>query len=155
MKSLFLAQIFFGCLAAALIFVSSNGVAQENRPRRISLEGDIVLIGYYGPPGFGEDPNSDKLVKAPALRLPRAITVFVRSISGSSQPRKIDLIQIIDPVPYVFRKSCGKRIKIKGEIIEPDTSDSGTAVMIDVKNYEVLSTFTCKDIGLRGLRGFQ
>ena len=143
------------CLALVMFMMGQNSRAQDIQSREVSLVGDVVKIRYYGPPGFEGTRGSNSQVTAIALRLRNPISVSVYSDDGSLILRKVDILQIIDPRPYIFKGLCGSKLHIEAILVNPDTADSGTAAMIEVRNYKVLFSSTCKNVGFGGLRGFR
>jgi hypothetical protein len=126
-------------LTLVLFCVVAAGKSAEPSPS-IALEGTLEVGEFYGPPNYGENPDSDRVEHSLYLQLPatpatqladsKAITTL------SSDAGRTYFVQIVvhDPERSVAEKAIGHRVQIVGVPFEPSTGHHRTPLLVDVKS---------------------
>lgn len=99
------------------------------------IEGTLITRLYYGPPGYGEDPNNDEQEYPFILLLDDPIKVIAEDAdiynSDISNVLEIQLVLNKDEVDIV-KQYKNKHIKIQGTLFSAHTGHHHTDVLVDV-----------------------
>ena len=98
-------------------------------PTLVRLSGVVVYEEHYGPPNFGENPQTDRRVVVPVLHLDRAIRVVSRP--GDSINATIDSVTRVGVVgSFDPQALSNQHVTLEGTLFERQTADQVTAVMM-------------------------
>jgi hypothetical protein len=107
----------------------------EYWPAVVELEGKLRIETFFGPPNFGEDPETDSKEITRILSLDKPIKIRSRdetdSVLGPSVENVRELQLIFDGH---LRKSVGKRLIVKGTLLHAHTGHHHTDVILDVES---------------------
>lgn len=107
-----------------------------------TIQGVIETVQYYGPPGYGEDPEYDKKITAYILKLSRPIKVVA---SNDDELNSIIVTKEIQLSTYELIKKVKiaakthKKIKVTGEFFSSHTGGHTSKLLIDVVSIEFLN----------------
>ena len=106
------------------------------------LTGTITKEMFYGPPGFGENPKTDKQEPSFLLVLEKPIKVIASNEQlneGTEETREnVDKMQLIWPDGIDMQKYLGKKVKLTGSLFGAHTGHHHTAVLMDMQTIEEL-----------------
>lgn len=99
------------------------------------IEGTLITRLYYGPPGYGEDPNNDEQEYPFILLLDDPIKVIAEDAdiynSDISDVLEIQLVLNKDEVDIV-KQYKNKHIKIQGTLFSAHTGHHHTDILVDL-----------------------
>ena len=86
------------------------------------ITGILTLEDFYGPPGYGEDPESDKIFQSWVLHLDQAINVIELSsvTTMNSTVEEVETVQF-NAANFNLELYEGTTIRLKGEFYSPHT----------------------------------
>jgi hypothetical protein len=141
-------------LLLLLMFICVPGSTQHVKPEclqyepvKVQLDGVVILRKFYGPPGFGEDPEHDQQSAAYILKLQKPICVSGSQGLGPSEDefniRELQLV-LYDKSKQEFsplRKYIGSRRKfiVAGQLFHQQTGHHLTKVLLSVDSIELSS----------------
>ena len=109
--------------------------ALEYSPTVVELEGRLTTKTFFGPPNFGENPETDSKEECWILSLDRPISV--RAKTGSDPifwPSADNVPELQLVLEGTHRKLIGKRVLVKGTLFPADNGHHHTAVLLDVES---------------------
>ena len=124
-------------LALCCIVLATNG-AEPAAP--IKLEGILVAGEFYGPPDYGEDPQSDRVEHSLFLQLPAqpatqvADSAALASLALDAQSTYFVQVVIHDPDHLVAERAIGHKVQVVGVPFAPLTGHHRTPLLIDVRS---------------------
>lgn len=130
MKTKFLSFCIFlisFIFCVAVFFLAKSAFSQVvSNGKAALLQGKIKFCDFYGPPNYGENPETDKIERCPILILDKEI-----KCSMNNEEFTIDEIQIIFSSKIKQNKIFdGARLKIKGEILPAQTGHHHTKFVL-------------------------
>lgn len=123
---------------AALKAAESSQVIQEYyfEPDISVIEGKLITRMYYGPPGYGEDPDKDAQEHPFIIQLNAPIKVIAKdgdtSNSDISDVIEIQVVPMNESEIDTLKQSLNKPIKIQGTLFSAFTGHHYTDVLIQV-----------------------
>ncbi|MEK7266837.1 MAG: DUF4431 domain-containing protein [Pseudomonadota bacterium] len=129
--------------AALLAFASSASQASSPEPAAPELTRELTgIIGtetYYGPPNYGEDPQSDLLETVYVLNLSsptdiNATTVDQMRVETFENVLKVQIYSNPDEVKLEPR--IGKNVRVTGEIFHGFTGRDYSDLLMQVRSAE-------------------
>lgn len=117
MKSILLAVI-----AATAIFPASAAqsrvAAMEcfHEDATVRLTGTVEYRNFYGPPNYGENPKTDRLLHVPLLRLDKPITPCELTDFDSDKAKVGEPIRMLQLSGTITRLTAGQRQSFIGTI---------------------------------------
>jgi uncharacterized protein DUF4431 len=135
-----LALIIFFVFIAARGFGETAQKTQEKewlsyQPTVVKLKGTLSVKTYYGPPNYGENPDTDAKEELPILILKKPINVRGNPDPKDGFDRKSveDLreIQLVLTMPH--KEFIGKTVLVKGTLFHAFTGHHHTDVLMDVR----------------------
>ena len=135
-------RIGISLLILMLSFSQSLGVEKivELEPAVVELVGSVIQEEHYGPPGFGQNPESDAIDVVPILVLSVPVTVK----GGTSYPmdlkdvEKIQLIMGVGEDPYCH-DYVGKEVKVSGTLFTGHNNNHYTRIVMSVQTIETVA----------------
>jgi hypothetical protein len=110
----------------------------------VEIRGKLQVGDFFGPPGFGENPNKDKNERFFILQLPSAIRVSSSGASKDGPDLGVSFLQIIvrdfDKVP--LKDKVGRKILLTGKLVPSSGPRNHTPVLIDANQVGVLERWT-------------
>jgi hypothetical protein len=107
----------------------------------VTLKGTVIELNDYGPPNYGENPETDEKVKYCVLKLDTPINVRADSKSNLNTDdfRNECLLQIVVPYDDVkkIRAKLNKKVIITGTLYQRHTGHHYTNVLITVQKIEL------------------
>jgi hypothetical protein len=101
-----------------VLFFCVSGLAKEYKyePAREEITGTVIQKMFYGPPGYGEDPNHDIKIYPYLLKTDTPNDFIAdRNDPTASTEKNITEIQIIlENEKIELKKFLNKKVKIKG-----------------------------------------
>ena len=135
-------------LITFFVFVVTGGfaeTAQEKKewlsyqPTVVELKGTLSVKTYYGPPNYGENPDTDTKEALPILVLSKPV-----SVCGNPDPKAgfdrrtvedVREIQLILTVPH--KEFIGKTVLVKGTLFHAFTGHHHTDVLLDARSIKL------------------
>jgi hypothetical protein len=130
-------------LIAFFVFVVTGGFAETPQKKRewlsyqptvVELKGTLSVKTYYGPPNYGENPETDAKEALPVLILKEPVNVRGNADSNSGFDRKsvndVGEIQLVLTTPY--KELIGKTVLVSGTLFHAFTGHHHTDVLMDV-----------------------
>lgn len=124
----------FANLLFTLCYLASNTKAECLRydQNDTYLTGTVELRIFFGPPNFGEDPETDSKETQALLKLDQPICV----IEDYKKHQEAEINQTeITLAPHgsiSLSKYAGKRIRVKGNLYHSDSGHHHTSVLISI-----------------------
>lgn len=112
-----------GSIAAACHDLDQDG--QE-------LTGLVFLRTYYGPPNYGEDPESDALETQMFLALDRPLCVNDQQTPGDPSLPAQDIVTVVPHRSMRADDLVGRRVTLKGSLFKAQTGHHRTEILIQV-----------------------
>lgn len=105
----------------------------EYEPVVVRLSGVIVIEAFYGPPGYGEDPENDSIERAAILVLDKPVAVRTEpdDIMDSDSAGDVRRIQLIIRDPKISAKTW-RHVVIEGRLFRAETGHHHTHVLMSV-----------------------
>jgi hypothetical protein len=105
-------------------------------PAVVELTGKLTMVTKYGPPNYGENPETDEKVKVPVLLLSRPVNV--RGQPGdelnSESVRGIKEIQLVlEKLSASYRMLANQQVRVKGTLFHAHTGHHYTAALMTVR----------------------
>ena len=103
-------------------------------PAVVELKGELSVETFFGPPNFGEDPETDTKERHWILTLDKPINVRGRK---DPDPGLAPSVENVDKLQLVLSKTAtelvGKKVKIKGTLFHAHTGHHHTDVLLEVE----------------------
>jgi hypothetical protein len=122
----------------ALVVVASVGRADDcvhYEPVVVELTGKIVRRTFFGPPNFGEHPESDRRVTQTLLELDRAICVVATPGDDTTENEADQRIVTLGASGGLdLRRYAGERVAVRGTLFHAQTAWHNTPVLLTVSH---------------------
>ncbi len=114
----------------------SNQPDYPYEPAEVKISGKITTEIFFGPPGFGENPETDKKEEQYLLVLDKPINVITKDDSNESKYKisKIQLLYNKDAVDMA--KYSGSTVLLTGTFFSAHTGHHHTEILMDVTKVE-------------------
>lgn len=112
----------------------------DYEPAVVELEGRLIIKTYYGPPNFGEDPETDSKETGTYLELKDPVNVRGKAddiIDGRSV-ENVKVVQLVRSEPH--QKMIGKTVRVKGTLFGAHTGHHHTDVLMSVQEIVLVET---------------
>jgi hypothetical protein len=100
----------------------------------VTLEGTIVFQTYFGPPGYGEDPQADSLETQAILKLVQPVC----SIAADTHPGVADQREVTLVPRNGMHFENGQRVRVRGGLFVAHTGHHHTPLLLSVESWEPL-----------------
>jgi hypothetical protein len=136
-------------LITFFVFVVTGGLAEtvqqkewlSYQPVAVELKGTLTIKTYYGPPNYGENPDTDAKEILPVLILEAPVNVRGNADPNAGFDRKsvndVREIQLVLTTPH--REFIGKTVLVKGTLFHAFTGHHHTDVLMDVRSIKPCS----------------
>ena len=105
-------------------------------PTVVKLKGKLTIRVYYGPPNYGENPDTDTKEALPVLILSKPVNVRGNPDPKAGFNRKsvegVREIELVLTMPH--KEFIGKRVLVKGTLFHAFTGHHHTDVLMDVRS---------------------
>lgn len=102
----------------------------------VKLTGTLLVKSYFGPPNFGENPETDSKETVPVLVLDAPTKLCTDS--ESKQPENSDAATTASEFQLLFsfphKPFVGRVVTVKGRIFRADTGHHHTDYLVDVES---------------------
>lgn len=102
--------------------------------QEITVTGTIYVKPYYGPPGYGDNPEEDKKLTALILRLDTPISFIDNNTTPGEVIKDIDEMHMVTLFNDSIEHLVNKRVKIKGNTFGSHTGYHQTKVLLDINS---------------------
>ena len=113
-------------------------------PEIVELEGKLVVKTYFGPPNFGENPESDSKEKEWILSLDKPINVRGRTEAVYENTPVEDVREMELVLLGSHKDLIGKRVVLRGTLFHANTGHHHTDVLMDVQSISRRSQTDCR-----------
>lgn len=103
----------------------------------VTLSGKITLRTFYGPPNYGENPDTDSRETQAILLLSKPICVSASPSTDDAAERNQFKVTLVPPPGIDFGLYKGKKVSLSGTLFHANTGHHHTQVLMQVKNIEV------------------
>ena len=124
-----------------LIPLSASAASLQYEPAVVELRGIVALEQHFGPPCYGESPQTDSVELIAVILLDEPVSVEgdadPQSLNGTSYTdvRKLQLVRGYSDLP--FSPYAGKHVVVSGTLYEGFTGHHHTDVLIRVETIAV------------------
>lgn len=136
-----LVLIFSSCSSSTPSLPDKTKTWLSYEPEVVELRGRLALADKYGPPNYGESPESDAKVKVPMLRLSDPINVR-RDPNSNLNTESFEDVKEVQLVFLTERKISyshlvGKDVTARGALFQGHTGHHYTDVLLVVNAIKV------------------
>ncbi len=141
-------------MVAALLLTSYAGTQTARRekdwlsyePAVVQLEGKLTIVMYYGPPNYGENPETDAKEMTPILVLPRPVNVRgdPNDELNSESVEGVKQVQLVFYERPAYRQLVGRQVVVKGTLFHSHTAHHHTPVLMTVTEIRKKTTTSGK-----------
>jgi len=107
-------------------------------PAVVELEGKLDIKTIFGPPNFGENPETDSKERSWILSLSKPINVLGKTddpdLGLSTSVENVRILQLV--LPKSHKELIGKKVIVKGTLFHAHTGHHHTDVLMDVQSIE-------------------
>ena len=109
------------------------------QPTVIQLKGTLSVKTYYGPPNYGENPETDAKEALPILLLSKPVNVRGNPDPKAGFDRRsvedVREIQLVLTMPH--KEFIGKTVLVKGTLFHAFTGHHHTDVLMEVRSIKL------------------
>ncbi len=121
--------------AALLCFFAFNGNAfsacKTYDTEGITLKGKVELKTFFGPPNYGENPETDAKEVQALLKLDMPLCT-IESVDEQAEKNQ-NLVTLIPLGNFSLKKFSGQHVSVTGSLIHSISGHHHTPVLIDLK----------------------
>lgn len=110
-------------------------------PTVVELKGKLIIKPFFGPPNFGENPETDSKERSWILSLTTPINVRANTEADPilfPSVENVRELQLVLPEPH--RELIGKNIIVKGTLFHANTGHHHTDVLVVVQSISFSET---------------
>jgi Domain of unknown function (DUF4431) len=111
----------------------------ENEPGVVELEGKLTIRTFFGPPNFGENPETDSKEQGWILSLSKPIELTgITSLESGliNHDQNVREVQLV--LPGAHKELIGKKVAVKGMLFRAHTGHHHTEIVVDVRSIGLL-----------------
>ena len=138
---------FLFCICLILVLLGFQNAGKQQGDSKVSgnnyhfepeistLTGSVKLEVFYGPPGYGENPKTDKKEPTYILHLPKPINVIATDPEDELNytARNITKIQLVNSGNFKISSFNNKTVKVSGTFFSAHTGHHHTDVLLTIK----------------------
>lgn len=110
-------------------------------PAVVELEGKLSIKTFFGPPNFGENPETDSKEKSWLLSLDKPINVRAKTETDPTLGPSVDNVRELQLVLHEPRRDLiGKKVVVKGTLFHAHTGHHHTDVLLDVESISLATS---------------
>lgn len=99
----------------------------------VVLSGTVVLRTFFGPPNYGESPETDARETQALLRLDRPLCTVESEEREESAERNQRLVTLVPIGGLALKPYAGKHVAVKGSLFHADNGHHRTPVLIAIR----------------------
>ncbi len=126
--------LFAACYAASAWSQGASCLNYDGEP--LTLTGKITLQTFYGPPNYGENPDTDSRETQAILVLPKPICVSTSPSTYDAAEKNQRKVTLVPPQGVDFSRYKGKNVSLSGTLFHAHTGHHRTPVLMEVKTIE-------------------
>lgn len=109
-------------------------------PTVVVLNGKLTVKRFYGPPNFGENPETDAKEDVQILSLNKPINVrdYNPDMGNETSIESVNELQLVLSLPH--KKFVDKTITVSGTLFYAHTGHHHTDVLMDVRSVDPVGT---------------
>jgi len=141
-----LRTLFTSFIIVATASYDNSTLAQEGKAIPISVQGVLRVGEFFGPPNYGEHPDSDRIEKSYYLQLPAPIgyqqpkyTAPAELREGLEQTRHFIQLVVFTPDQSAATRLVGSRVQISGSLFQAETGHHRTQCCSKCELFEGLN----------------
>ncbi len=133
---------FFGCcVVLGCLLGIQGGLAPERlryEPAIVQLSGKVIVQDHYGPPNFGETPQTRE--KVPILELNRSIATEADEKGSINRDAfsNVSRVQLIGLRTLSAVAPAGRHVRLQGTLFEKHTGHHYTDVLMNVQQVSLV-----------------
>jgi hypothetical protein len=118
----------------------NNEIWLQYEPSVAEIKGQLAIYTKYGPPNYGENPDTDEKLKVPFLLLSKPVSVHGDSKNelNSESVRDINEIQLIFRSGSEYKNLTGRRVVVTGTLFHGISGHHYTLVLMNVQKIHEL-----------------
>ena len=138
------------CLSLSLFLLGFQNAAKQQgnskvvgnnyhfEPEVSTLTGTVKSEVFFGPPGYGENPKTDKKETAYILQLSKPINVIATDPEDdlNSTTKNVTKIQLVSERNFKLSNFNNKTVKVSGTFFSAISGHHHTKILIDVNKIE-------------------
>lgn len=127
-------MMLFALVISACASAEQTASWLSYEPDVVTLRGTVAMEGRYGPPNYGESPDTDQKVTIAVLYLDKAVNVAGKGAPDdpdSETVKDVAAMQIIHPAGIKIGTGCKE---ITGTLMKGFTAHHYTSVLIVTKS---------------------
>ena len=119
-----------------MLFAHSAFSAEDclNYGTTVTLHGHVVLRTFYGPPNYGEHPETDSRETQAILLLGQPICTLANPRNYEDAEKNQKEITLVPPLGSGFSRYSGQRVSVDGTLFHAHTGHHRTSLLMSVKN---------------------
>jgi hypothetical protein len=123
-------------LAFSFTALASRAAPSTDEP--LAVQGILQIGEFFGPPNYGEQPESDRVERSYFLQLPAPLATQVQSVAALARiteaSRSSYFLQVVLPERERSQAKAliGKRVRVWGTLTESLTAHHRTPVLVEV-----------------------
>ncbi|GAB2844447.1 hypothetical protein GCM10027277_10320 [Pseudoduganella ginsengisoli] len=133
-------------LLAGLAFQAQAAPCLRVDDHPVTLHGMVVIQTFYGPPGYGETPKTDRRETQGLLKLDAPVCIGVSDADGVVTETQQSMVTMVPPAKVSLKHYRGKKVTASGSLFQAVTGHHHTDVLIDVEHIDV-----AKQKGIEGI----
>jgi len=102
----------------------------------LTLTGKLTLQTFYGPPNYGENPETDSRETQAILLLAKPICVNDSPSTDDAAEKNQRKVTLVPPVGVDFGLYKGKKVTLRGTLFHANSGHHHTPVLMQVKTIE-------------------
>lgn len=134
MKKYFLLLVLVVVAGLVYVSLSINDQPYILSDKSYQLEGQLTTRLFYGPPNYGENPDTDEKVYPYLLKLKEPISITSEDGLDSFELDEFHLVVINKDHFKFLEEQMGNNIDVKGQFFLAHTGHHRTPVLIEIES---------------------
>lgn len=99
----------------------------------VVLSGTVVLRTFFGPPNYGESPETDARETQALLQLDRPLCTVESAARAEPAERNQRLVTLVPIGALALKPYAGKHVAVRGSLFHADNGHHRTPVLIAIR----------------------
>lgn len=125
--------LLLGALLGAVPLAQAAACLRLDDPT-VTLRGTVIVKTFFGPPNYGENPDTDSRETQALLKLDQPACVAMSQDDGTSDRQQQSLVTLVRGDKISFQPYRGKKVTVQGNLFQAFTAHHHTDVLIEVKH---------------------
>ncbi|MFZ2269487.1 MAG: DUF4431 domain-containing protein [Azonexus sp.] len=104
----------------------------------ITLSGKVVLRTFFGPPNYGENPETDARETQALLQLDQPLCTLASEERDEPAERNQRLVTLVPMGGLSLKQYAGKHVSVQGSLYHADNGHHRTPVLIAIRQAPVV-----------------